>query len=100
MRGGRSLGAAAAGGARTRRGKRRGREDGRCRGPWLALEQPRVEVIVRRLEQLDDRRGLRDVGDAERAGVRERGVERGVEAMMDRLRLDRADDAAADRGRY
>src|SRR5688500_1861893 len=61
----------------------------------LALEQARVQAILRRAEQLEQRCGLRDIVDAERASAGERRLELAVQPIMDRLALARTDAAEA-----
>jgi hypothetical protein len=53
----------------------------------LALEQARVEVIVRALDELDERRGLGDVRESECPATREGSVECWVEVEVERLRF-------------
>lgn len=52
-----------------------------------------------RLQQLDERRRLRDVLELQRARANERGFERLVHAMVDRLAFTRTDAAEAHRRR-
>src|SRR5439155_12195605 len=65
----------------------------------LALEEARVELIVCALDELDERRRLRDVRECERPTTGERSLERGMEMQMQSLRFARARAAEADGGR-
>ena len=55
------------------------------------LKQPRVQPIVRRLQQVDDRRGLREVVERRaRRSARATSSSRGPHAMLQPLRLEAA----------
>ena len=66
--------------------------------PLSALKQPRVQAVVRRLAQVDERRGLRDLCRCQGAALFNRAVDVSRDHRLHFLRLIRGDRAQPHRG--